>query len=55
MKIRNDSLLVDATQIYNTPIKIEHIEIPEASDLIPTELVLYVSALQVSKQSVFRW
>ena len=54
MKIRNDSLLVDATQIYNTPIKIEHIEIPEASDLIPTELVLYVSALQVSKQGVFR-
>ena len=50
-KTRNDSILIEPTQIYNTPSKIEHIEIPEASDLIPTELVLYVSALQVRKNS----
>ena len=38
-------------EVYNTPTKLntkkERLEIIEASEFIPTELVLYISALQV--------
>ena len=46
----NESFMMPA-EVYNTPTKLntkkERLEIIEASEFIPTELVLYISALQV--------
>ena len=46
----NESFMVEP-EIYNTPTKCvtkkERLEIIQASEFIPTELVLYISALQV--------